>query len=68
MSMPLSASLTPGQTFPIGIDTANTIFADASKNYSTLEFAPGTLTIAPSGSPYVSDVVPGGGLLPDRWT
>ena len=66
MSMPLSASLTPGQTFPIGIDTGSTIFADASKNYTTLEFAPGTLTIAPSGSPYVSDVIPGGGLLPDR--
>jgi hypothetical protein len=66
MSMPLSAGLTPGQTFPIGIDTASTIFADASKNYTTLEFAPGTLTIAASGSPYVSDVVPGGGLLPDR--
>jgi hypothetical protein len=66
MSMPLSAGLTPGQTFPIGIDTANTLFADASKNYTTLEFAPGTLTIAPSGSPYISDVVPGGGLLPDR--
>jgi hypothetical protein len=66
MSMPLSASLTPGQTFPIGIDTANTLFADATKNYSTLEFAPGTLTIAPSGSPYISDVIPGGGLLPDR--
>jgi hypothetical protein len=68
MSMPLSASLTPGQTFPISIDTSNTLFADASKNYTTLEFAPGTLTIAPAGSPYVSDVIPGGGLLADRST
>jgi len=66
MSMPLSAGLTAGQTFTIGIDTANTLFADASKNYTTLEFAPGTLTIAPAGSAYVSDVIPGGGLLPDR--
>jgi len=66
MSMPLSAGLTAGQTFIIGIDTANTLFADASKNYTTLEFAPGTLTIAPAGSAYVSDVIPGGGLLPDR--
>ncbi|HEY2498666.1 MAG TPA: hypothetical protein VGK24_16520 [Candidatus Angelobacter sp.] len=66
ISMPLSNSLTAGQTFPISIDTANTLFADATRNYATLEFAPGTLTIAPSGSPYVSDVVPGGGLLPDR--
>lgn len=66
MSMPLSASLTPGATFPIGIDTANTLFADATQNYTTLEFAPGTLTIAGAGSPYVTDVIPGGGLLPDR--
>lgn len=66
MSMPLSNSLTPGQTFPLSIDTANTSFFDATKAYTTLEFAPGTLTIAPAGSPYVSDVLPAGGLLPDR--
>jgi hypothetical protein len=66
MSMPLSASLTQGQTFTIGMDTARAIFADASQNYATLEFAPGTLTIAAPGSPYVADVIPGGGLLPDR--
>ena len=66
MSMPLSNSLTPGATFPISIDTANTSFFDATKAYTTLEFAPGTLTIAPAGSPYVSDVLPAGGLLPDR--
>jgi hypothetical protein len=64
--MPLSASLTPGATFPISIDTANTSFFDASKAYTAIEFAPGTLTIAPVGSPYVSDVLPAGGLLPDR--
>lgn len=66
MSMPLSASLTPGATFPISIDTANTSFFDATKAYTAIEFAPGTLTIAPVGSPYVSDVLPAGGLLPDR--
>jgi hypothetical protein len=66
MSMPLSNSLTPGATFPLSIDTASTSFFDASKAYTTLEFAPGTLTIAPAGSPYVSDVLPGGGLLADR--
>jgi hypothetical protein len=66
MSIPLSASLTQGQTFTIGMDAASAIFADASQNYATLEFAPGTLTIAAPGSPYVTDVVPGGGLLPDR--
>src|SRR3954470_14127530 len=66
MSMPLSNTLTPGATFPLSIDTANTLFFDATKAYTTLEFAPGTLTIAPAGSPYVSDVLPAGGLLPDR--
>jgi hypothetical protein len=66
MSMPLSNTLTPGATFPISIDTANTTFFDATKAYTTLEFAPGTLTIAPAGSPYVSDVLPAGGLLADR--
>jgi hypothetical protein len=66
MSMPLSGSLAPGATFPISIDTANTSWFDATKAYTALEFAPGTLTIAPAGSPYVSDVLPAGGLLPDR--
>jgi hypothetical protein len=66
MSMPLSNSLTPGATFPLSIDTANTSFSDATKAYTALEFAPGMLTIAPAGSPYVSDVLPAGGLLADR--
>jgi len=66
LSMPLSGSLTPGATFPISIDKANTSFFDSSKVYTTIEFASGTLTIAPAGSPYVSDVLPAGGLLPDR--
>lgn len=66
LSMPLSGTLTPGATFPLSIDTASTSFFDASKAYTALEFAPGTLTIAPAGSPYVSDVLPGGGLLVDR--
>jgi hypothetical protein len=66
LSMPLSSTLTPGATFPLSIDTANTSFSDATKAYTTLEFAPGTLTIAPVGSPYVSDVLPAGGLLADR--
>lgn len=66
LSMPLSNTLTPGATFPLSIDTANTSFFDSTKAYTTLEFAPGTLTIAPVGSPYVSDVLPAGGLLADR--
>jgi len=66
ISMPLSPSLTPGATFPISIDTTKTSFFDSTKAYTAIEFAPGTLTIAPVGSPYVSDVLPAGGLLPDR--
>ena len=66
ISMPLSPSLTSGATLPISIDTANTSFFDSTKAYTAIEFAPGTLTIAPVGSPYVSDVLPAGGLLPDR--
>jgi hypothetical protein len=66
ISMPLSGSLTPGATFPISIDAKNTSFFDATKAYTAIEFAPGTLTIAPAGSPYVSDVLPAGGLLADR--
>jgi hypothetical protein len=66
MSMPLSGSLTPGTTSMIGIDTASTLFSDGTKDYTAIEFAPGTLTIAPSTSPYVTDVIPGGGLLADR--
>jgi hypothetical protein len=69
LSMPLSASLTPGQTFTTGIDPATSVFADAAnQNYPTVTAATGTLTIAPSGSPYISDVIPGGGLLADRTT
>jgi len=67
ISMPLSNSLTSGQTFPLSIDTANSsFFSDPSTPYTTLEFAPGTLTIAPAGSSYVSDVLPAGGSLADR--
>ncbi|HZU30324.1 MAG TPA: hypothetical protein VFB79_04365 [Candidatus Angelobacter sp.] len=69
LSMPLSSTLTPGQTFTTGIDAANSVFADASnQNYPTVTAATGTLTIAPAGSPYISDVIPGGGLLADRST
>src|SRR5262249_36938850 len=49
MSMPLSASATPGTTSTIGIDTSSTsLFQDATTKYTTLEFNSGTLTIAPS--------------------
>jgi hypothetical protein len=69
MSMPLvdtpQQTFAPGQTFPIS--STGSIFADGSnQNYPTVTVASGTLTVAAAGSPYVSDVAPAGGLLPDR--
>jgi hypothetical protein len=69
MSMDLSQSTTPmnpGDHFPIAI--ANPVFFPDSSNqgYPTITTAPGVLTIAPAGSPAVSDVIPGGGVLADR--
>lgn len=72
MSMQLTQNaqqpLNPGDTFPIGI--ANPVFfPDTSSGaYPTVTTASGTLTIAQSGVPTINDVIPGGGLLPDRST
>jgi hypothetical protein len=70
MSMDLSQSATPmnpGDHFPIAIAANPLFFPDLSnQSYPTITTAAGTLTIAPAGSPAVSDVIPGGGLLADR--
>jgi hypothetical protein len=70
MSMDLSQSTTPmnpGDHFPIAIAANPVFFPDSSnQSYPTITTAPGVLTIAPAGSPAVSDVIPGGGVLPDR--
>ncbi|HEY2390294.1 MAG TPA: hypothetical protein VGK22_03905 [Candidatus Angelobacter sp.] len=70
MSMDLSQSLTPmnpGDHFPIAIAANPVFFPDSSnQSYPTITTAAGVLTIAPAGSPAVSDVIPGGGLLADR--
>jgi hypothetical protein len=70
MSMDLSQSTTPmnpGDHFPIAIAANPLFFPDLSnQSYPTITTAAGTLTIAPAGSPAVSDVIPGGGLLADR--
>jgi hypothetical protein len=70
MSMDLSQSTTPmnpGDHFPIAIAANPVFFPDLSnQSYPTITTAAGTLTIAPAGSPAVSDVIPGGGLLADR--
>jgi hypothetical protein len=69
LSMDLShvtPSMSPGDTSTIGIDPHPQFFADASSQaYPTVTTANGTLTIAPAGSPGVTDVIPGGGSLPN---
>jgi len=71
MSMQLDKTaqqpLNVGDTFPIAIAANPIFFPDASNQaYPKITTAAGTLTIAPVGSPSVSDVIPGGGLLADR--
>jgi hypothetical protein len=71
MSMQLDQTaqqpLNAGDTFPIAIAANPVFFPDASNQvYPEITTAAGTLTIAPAGSPSVSDVIPGGGLLADR--
>ncbi|HLK51831.1 MAG TPA: hypothetical protein VKU42_00160, partial [Candidatus Angelobacter sp.] len=71
MSMQLdktaSQPLNAGDTFPIAIAANPVFFPDSSSQaYPKITTAAGTLTIAPAGSPAVSDVIPGGGLLADR--
>lgn len=69
LSMDLSQvtpAMNPGDTSPISIDPQPQFFPDSSSQaYPTVTTAAGTLTIAPAGSPGVTDVVPGGGLLPN---
>ena len=67
LTLPVSSTATAGSSFPIGLDAAQTSFLDSSGNPYTLEIAPpGTLTIG--GTLAITDVEPGGGLLPDRTT
>lgn len=68
ISMPVLNTATPGSTFVTSFDVANSSFFDASNAaYTTiLQPANGSLTIDQAGRPYVSDLVPSGGLLPDR--
>jgi hypothetical protein len=67
LSMPVTSG-TPGQQFPANFDVANSSFFDSTQTLYTLvpPTGPGVLTIGAVGFPYVTDVVPGGGVLPDR--
>lgn len=66
MTMPVNTTATPGQVFPVTLDGANSFFLDSSGSQYTEEIANGTLTIGGAGDQSITDVIPGGGLLPDR--
>ncbi len=67
LSMPVISGA-QGQQFFANFDLANSSFFDASQAPYTLfpPTGPGFLTIGGVGTPYVTDVVPAGGSLPDR--
>lgn len=66
MTMPVNTTATPGQVFPVTLDGANSLFLDSSGKQYTQEITNGTLTIGGAGDQSITDVIPGGGLLPDR--
>jgi hypothetical protein len=66
LTMPVNTSATPGATFPVNLDGANSIFVDPSGAAYIQEIVGGTLTIAAADKQSITDVLPGGGLLPDR--
>lgn len=69
MTMPVnSTGLTAGQVFPATLDGANSLFVDGSGQSYTQTITPGSLTIGGAGAQSITDVIPGGGLLPDRST
>lgn len=67
MTMPVNATATPGQVFPATLDSAS-FFDGAGQSYTILANTPGNLTIGGALDQSITDVVPGGGLLPDRST
>jgi hypothetical protein len=66
LTMPVNASATPGATFPVDLDNASALFTDPSGASYIKEIVGGTLTVATSDKQSITDVLPGGGLLPDR--
>jgi hypothetical protein len=66
MTMPVNANATVGSTVPVNLDSTNTSFLDGSGSLYPQEIVGGTLSIG--GAISITDVIPGGGLLPDRST
>jgi len=67
MTMPVNATATPGQVFPVSLNGAS--FLDSTgQAYTILANTPGNLTIGDAAAQSITDVLPGGGLLPDRST
>ena len=66
MTMPVNSTATPGSSFPVNLDANSSLFQDANGQNYLQEIVGGTVTIG--GTLSINDVIPGGGLLPDRST
>jgi hypothetical protein len=66
MTMPVNANAAVGSTLPVNLDASNSSFLDGNGALYPEEIAGGTLSIG--GAISITDVIPGGGLLPDRTT
>ena len=66
MTMPVNSSATLGASLPVNLDASNTSFLDGNGALYPQEITGGTLSIG--GTISITDVIPGGGLLPDRTT
>lgn len=65
MTMPVNATATAGQIFPVSLNGAS--FLDGTgQTYTILANTSGNLTIGDASAQSITDVIPGGGLLPDR--
>jgi hypothetical protein len=64
LTFPVNAAATAGSSFPVTMDLSKSSFLDPNGQAYTIELASGTLAIG--GTLSITDVIPGGGLLPDR--
>jgi hypothetical protein len=64
LTFPVNPTATAGSSFPVSMDLSKSSFLDSTGKAYTIGLTPGTLTIG--GTLSITDVIPGGGLLPDR--
>jgi hypothetical protein len=62
IALTLSKNAMPGQIFPVHLDTSASIFQDLTGSPLAFEYQQGSITAG--GSVNISNVVPGGGVLP----